>query len=173
MTFARFDNSYARLPDRFFVRQTPVPVAAPAVLAVNADLARRLGIDPDRLVFKIQPGRGSGVEVEALYTYSHSDDSDGDPTAPSDDELETIADRMATALRDVCDRLYRMIHDWGLSDRDEDIDLLFEDWVFDENGGSRTLIGDLPITAAVARRSTFPPDPSTTDHTDQTPNEGA
>lgn len=49
MTFARFDNSYARLPDRFFVRQTPVPVAAPAVLAVNADLARRLGIDPDRL----------------------------------------------------------------------------------------------------------------------------
>ena len=35
-------------------------------------------LDPDRLVFKIQPGRGSGVEVEALYTYSHSDDSDGD-----------------------------------------------------------------------------------------------
>src|SRR5690606_37067449 len=41
-----FDNSYARLPDRFFVRQRPVPVAAPGLIAVNAALAGRLGLDP-------------------------------------------------------------------------------------------------------------------------------
>ncbi len=41
-----FDNSYARLPPRFYVRQPPAPVAAPALIAVNAPLARQLGIDP-------------------------------------------------------------------------------------------------------------------------------
>jgi uncharacterized protein YdiU (UPF0061 family) len=40
-----FDNSYARLPDRFFARQAPVPVAAPGLIAVNDALARRLGLD--------------------------------------------------------------------------------------------------------------------------------
>ena len=44
-----FDNSYARLPDRFFARQAPVPVAAPGLIAVNAALARDLGLDPDAL----------------------------------------------------------------------------------------------------------------------------
>ncbi|MFT3689245.1 protein adenylyltransferase SelO [Paenirhodobacter sp.] len=44
-----FDNSYARLPERFFARQPPVPVAAPAPLAVNRALAERLGLDPDWL----------------------------------------------------------------------------------------------------------------------------
>ena len=34
-----FDNSYARLPDRFFVRQAPVPVAQPRLLALNEPLA--------------------------------------------------------------------------------------------------------------------------------------
>ncbi|SPH18358.1 hypothetical protein DEA8626_01895 [Defluviimonas aquaemixtae] len=44
-----FDNSYARLPDRFFVRQKPVPVAEPGLIAVNDALARRLGLDPAAL----------------------------------------------------------------------------------------------------------------------------
>jgi serine/tyrosine/threonine adenylyltransferase len=44
-----FDNTYARLPDRFFAHQAPVPVAAPALIAVNRLLARDLGIDPDAL----------------------------------------------------------------------------------------------------------------------------
>lgn len=39
-----FDNSYARLPERFFTRQPPVAVAAPRLIAVNRALARRLGI---------------------------------------------------------------------------------------------------------------------------------
>ena len=44
-----FDNSYARLPDRFFTRQAPTPVAKPGLIAVNAPLARELGIDPEAL----------------------------------------------------------------------------------------------------------------------------
>ncbi len=41
----RFDNSYARLPDDFFVRMDPVPVKDPRLLKVNAPLATRLGLD--------------------------------------------------------------------------------------------------------------------------------
>lgn len=54
MTFsASFDNSYAALPDGFYTRTTPTPVADPRLLAFNADLAASLGIDagPDDLAF--------------------------------------------------------------------------------------------------------------------------
>ena len=44
-----FDSAYARLPDRFFARVTPTPVAAPRLIRVNAPLATELGIDPDWL----------------------------------------------------------------------------------------------------------------------------
>ena len=44
-----FDNSYARLPDRFHARLDPTPVEAPQLVRVNAALARQLGIDPDAL----------------------------------------------------------------------------------------------------------------------------
>jgi uncharacterized protein YdiU (UPF0061 family) len=44
-----FDNSYARLPERFFARIHPTPVAAPRLIRVNEPLARQLGIDPDWL----------------------------------------------------------------------------------------------------------------------------
>jgi len=44
-----FDNSYARLPSRFYARQAPVAVPAPALIAVNDALARRLGADPQTL----------------------------------------------------------------------------------------------------------------------------
>ncbi len=44
-----FDNSYARLPERFYVRQAPVPVRAPQLLQLNEPLARALGLDPDAL----------------------------------------------------------------------------------------------------------------------------
>ena len=44
-----FDNSYARLPARFYTRQAPTPVAQPALVAVNKALARDLGIDPKAL----------------------------------------------------------------------------------------------------------------------------
>lgn len=41
-----FDNSYARLPDRFYVKLDPTPVAHPETLRVNDALARELGFDP-------------------------------------------------------------------------------------------------------------------------------
>ncbi|RVT85321.1 YdiU family protein [Rhodobacteraceae bacterium CCMM004] len=44
-----FDNSYARLPDRFYARLGPTPVRAPRLIAVNAPLARALGLDADAL----------------------------------------------------------------------------------------------------------------------------
>ncbi|MBW3656170.1 MAG: YdiU family protein, partial [Gemmatimonadetes bacterium] len=44
-----FDSTYARLPDRFFARVAPTPVAAPRLIRVNAQLAMELGIDPEWL----------------------------------------------------------------------------------------------------------------------------
>src|SRR6516225_2608040 len=44
-----FDNSYARLPERFFARLPPTPVAAPRLLRLNQNLARQLRLDADKL----------------------------------------------------------------------------------------------------------------------------
>jgi len=44
-----FDNSYARLPERFFARLPPTPVAAPRLIHLNAALAKQLRLDPDKL----------------------------------------------------------------------------------------------------------------------------
>jgi uncharacterized protein YdiU (UPF0061 family) len=44
-----FDNSYARLPERFYARLDPTPVAAPQLMRVNTALAEQLGIDPGEL----------------------------------------------------------------------------------------------------------------------------
>ena len=46
---AKFDNSYARLPDRFYVRQIPTPVSQPRLIRLNDPLARTLGLDPSDL----------------------------------------------------------------------------------------------------------------------------
>lgn len=40
-----FDNSYARLPERFFARVAPLPVPAPELLAWNEGLAGELGLN--------------------------------------------------------------------------------------------------------------------------------
>ncbi|MCY3878514.1 MAG: YdiU family protein [Rhodobacteraceae bacterium] len=55
----KFDNSYARLPSRFFARVEPVPVSQPGLIAVNRDLARELCLDPDWLA------SGQGIETLA------------------------------------------------------------------------------------------------------------
>jgi uncharacterized protein YdiU (UPF0061 family) len=47
--FCAFDNSYARLPERFFARLQPTPVAAPRLVRLNTKLALDLGLDPERL----------------------------------------------------------------------------------------------------------------------------
>jgi uncharacterized protein YdiU (UPF0061 family) len=44
-----FDNTYARLPERFFARVAPTPVKAPRLVRVNASLATQLGLDPEWL----------------------------------------------------------------------------------------------------------------------------
>jgi len=45
----QFENSYVRLPARFYQRVDPTPVAAPNLVRVNAPLARELGLDPSAL----------------------------------------------------------------------------------------------------------------------------
>ncbi|MEM9972021.1 MAG: protein adenylyltransferase SelO family protein, partial [Pseudomonadota bacterium] len=44
-----FDNTYARLPERFFTFMAPSPVRAPELLGLNETLAQRLGLDPAAL----------------------------------------------------------------------------------------------------------------------------
>ena len=46
MTAPRFDNSYTALPARFFARTAPAGSPDPQLLALNAALAQRLGLDP-------------------------------------------------------------------------------------------------------------------------------
>jgi uncharacterized protein YdiU (UPF0061 family) len=41
-----FDNTYARLPQRFHARLAPTPVAAPRLIRLNVQVARDLGLDP-------------------------------------------------------------------------------------------------------------------------------
>ncbi len=49
MALFPFDNSYARLPERFFRRQPPAIPPDPRLLRLNEALARRLGLDPAAL----------------------------------------------------------------------------------------------------------------------------
>src|SRR6202789_604527 len=44
-----FDNTYARLPERFYARVNPTPVAIPRLVKLNLELARSLGLDPHAL----------------------------------------------------------------------------------------------------------------------------
>src|SRR6516165_8309964 len=57
--FCEFDNSYARLPDRFFTRLQPTPVASPRLVKLNTELALDLGLDPERIATPV------GVEMLA------------------------------------------------------------------------------------------------------------
>jgi serine/tyrosine/threonine adenylyltransferase len=58
MAFA-FDNTYAKLPARFFASVSPTPVREPRALKVNRKLAAELGLDPDDLASP------SGTEILA------------------------------------------------------------------------------------------------------------
>jgi serine/tyrosine/threonine adenylyltransferase len=53
------DNSYARLPDRFYARLAPTPVTAPKLVKINRALAVQLGLDPEFLASR------EGVEILA------------------------------------------------------------------------------------------------------------
>src|SRR5437588_543388 len=54
-----FDNSYARLAERFYARLAPTPVAAPRLVKLNTALAAELGLDAGQLASP------QGVEVLA------------------------------------------------------------------------------------------------------------
>lgn len=45
-----FDNSYARLPERFFKHVAPTAVPAPKLIRLNDALARHLKLDPEALI---------------------------------------------------------------------------------------------------------------------------
>ena len=58
-----FDNSYARLPDRFFARLPPTPVVAPRLLKLNRGLAEELGLDAGWLAGEAGIAMLGGVAV--------------------------------------------------------------------------------------------------------------
>ena len=54
-----FDNTYSRLPEHFYARLNPTPVASPRLVKLNVGLARDLGLDPEALASE------QGVEILA------------------------------------------------------------------------------------------------------------
>ena len=44
-----FDNSFSRLPDKFYARLPPTKVAAPGLVRIYSRLAESLGLDPAAL----------------------------------------------------------------------------------------------------------------------------
>ncbi|MBN8900477.1 MAG: YdiU family protein, partial [Rhodospirillales bacterium] len=66
-----FDNTYTRLPDRFYARLAPTPVANPALVRLKAPVARMLGLDPDAL---------TGPEGAAVFA-GNAVPADADPAA--------------------------------------------------------------------------------------------
>ena len=68
-----FANTYARLPERFYARLDPTPVAAPRLIKVNTALAEQLGLDPDDLTAEALAGNRvpEGAEPMALAYAGH------------------------------------------------------------------------------------------------------
>jgi uncharacterized protein YdiU (UPF0061 family) len=68
-----FDNSYARLPERFLAKVPPTPVAAPRMLRFNQALAEELGIDPGEHAAEIFAGNllPDGAEPIAMAYAGH------------------------------------------------------------------------------------------------------
>jgi uncharacterized protein YdiU (UPF0061 family) len=54
-----FENTYARLPERFYARVDPTKVTAPRLIKLNVELARSLGLNPEELATP------QGVEILA------------------------------------------------------------------------------------------------------------
>jgi serine/tyrosine/threonine adenylyltransferase len=65
-----FENSYARLPERFYARVAPTPVRAPRLIRLNVPLARDLGFDPEWLAgpegVEVLAGRRVPVAAEPI-----------------------------------------------------------------------------------------------------------
>ena len=65
-----FDNTYARLPERFYAKQDAATVPAPTLLRANRELATELGIDPAWLdtpeALNVFSGNGTAKGSEPL-----------------------------------------------------------------------------------------------------------
>ncbi len=66
----RFDNSYARLPERFYARLEATPVSTPRLLKINEALADELGLEPKALTspdaIAALAGKGTPAGAEPL-----------------------------------------------------------------------------------------------------------
>jgi len=73
MSAIAFDNSYARLPDRFFARLDPSPVATPKLIAFNDVLAAELGLSAELLSVDVLAGNAvpDGAEPLAMAYAGH------------------------------------------------------------------------------------------------------
>jgi serine/tyrosine/threonine adenylyltransferase len=95
-----FDNTYARLPGRFFARVAPTPVREPRVIRVNEPLATHLGVDPEWLA--------SGAGLEVLAGNRIPEGSDPIATAYAGHQFGTfvpqLGDGRAILLGEVVDR---------------------------------------------------------------------
>lgn len=60
-----FSNTYIKLPERFYERSEPAKVSSPKLIAVNDELARELGIDPEWLRSDAGIAVLSGNEIAA------------------------------------------------------------------------------------------------------------
>lgn len=60
---ARFDNSYARLPERFYARLAPTPVRSPRLLKFNHALATDLGLPAEHWTGEIGTATAAGNHV--------------------------------------------------------------------------------------------------------------
>jgi uncharacterized protein YdiU (UPF0061 family) len=60
-----FDNSYARLPDPFFVRHAPTAMPRPELIRFNSALAQELGLDAERLDSPLGAAIFAGSEIPA------------------------------------------------------------------------------------------------------------
>jgi len=63
-----FQNTYAQLPERFYARADPTPVAAPRLIKLNVELARVLNLDPDALAspFGVEVLAGSRLAADSV-----------------------------------------------------------------------------------------------------------
>ncbi|GLS44217.1 protein adenylyltransferase SelO [Methylobacterium brachythecii] len=100
MTAISFDNSYARLPDRFFARRAPTPVVAPRLIHLNHALAADLGMDPEWLA--------GPAGVEMLAGNSAPEGADPIATAYAGHQfgnfVPQLGDGRAVLLGEVVDR---------------------------------------------------------------------
>ncbi|MDQ8731838.1 protein adenylyltransferase SelO family protein [Bradyrhizobium sp. LHD-71] len=96
----QFDNSYAALPERFFARVAPEPVASPRLVKLNRPLAHELRLDADWLA------SADGVRVLAGQTVP--DEADPIATAYAGHQFGTfvpqLGDGRAILLGEVVDR---------------------------------------------------------------------